>query len=202
MRKVLNKLIFSLCWSFLIISCAKNDAQVSDFSANEIKLITSGSNSDSLRVLNYFIQADSIILRKKSSRITDLNSPFLKLLISRMYKTVIIEQGVGIAAPQVGINKRVIWVQRHDKPSKPFEVYINPWIVSYSDTLEQRNDGCLSIPGVYGKSWRAIWVEVDYFTPDGQHIREKIKHKYTAHIFQHEIDHLEGILWIDRINKP
>lgn len=202
MHKAFIKIAFITSWFIYILSCAHNDAQVADFNADEITLITSGSSSDEMRVLNYFIPNDSIILRKQSSRITDFNSPILRLLIDRMYQTVKEEQGVGIAAPQVGITKRVIWVQRYDKTSKPFEVYINPWIVRYSDTLKQRNDGCLSIPGVYGKSWRAIWVEVDYFTLDGQHIREKITHEYTAHIFQHEIDHLDGILWIDRINKP
>jgi len=188
----------------LLLSCEKVKFSYNDFTAEEIKLINAGGTNDTMRVLNYFVPQDSMILRSKSENVFDFSSPTLKLLISRMYATVIspAHPGVGIAAPQVGIKKRIIWVKRYDKQGKPFEVYLNPRILKYSDTLKQRPDGCLSIPGVSGTSWRAIWVEVEYYTQDGQKHVEKITHEYTAHIFQHEIDHLDGILWIDRRNKP
>ena len=109
---------------------------------------------------------------------------------------------MGIAAPQVGVNKRVIWVKRYDKAGAPFECYINAYITAYSDTLKYRPDGCLSIPGVSGSSWRAIWVDIIYDTPDGVRRSEHITHEYTAHIFQHEIDHLNGMVFLDRTQLP
>jgi peptide deformylase len=186
-----------------LISCQKQGDRVSNFSKDQIEMITSGSADTKMRLLNWFIEEDSVILRKYSSNIRFYNDPNLTLFISRLYKTVIDPQhpGVGIAAPQVGISKRVIWVKRYDKTGAPFEVYLNAEILAYSDTLKMRPDGCLSIPGVNGQSYRAIWVEVRYNTTDGEQIVEKITHEYTAHIFQHEIDHLNGIVWLDRRNQ-
>jgi peptide deformylase len=151
--------------------------------------------------LNYFVYADSLVLRKTSQNISFTDTATLFYLTHRMFLSVIQEDGVGIAAPQVGINRNIIWVQRYDKgslTSHPWELLLNPVITRYSDTVKQRNDGCLSIPGVSGLSWRAIWVDVSYDLPDGTHKSERIADPYTAHIFQHEIDHLNGVVWLDR----
>ncbi|NLA24361.1 MAG: peptide deformylase, partial [Bacteroidales bacterium] len=144
---------------------------------------------------------DSSILRSLSTDIR-LTEEELELLTDRMYSTVRnpMNPGVGIAAPQVGINRRIVWVQRYDKIGRPWEVFVNIRITNMSDTVKPRSDGCLSIPGVSGKSLRAIWCEVEYDLPDGTRVSERINHEYTAHIFQHEVDHLDGIIWTDR--KP
>ena len=169
------------------------------FTTEEKSLITAGDSADRMEILIYNQQPDSMILRTVSTDIR-VTEPELPLLTDRMFATVRNPQnpGVGIAAPQVGINRRVVWVKRYDKVGKPWEVFINIRITALSDTLKLRNDGCLSIPGVSGQSWRAIWCDVKYDLPDGTHCTERISHEYTAHIFQHEIDHLDAILWIDR----
>lgn len=197
---LLSGLVFS---SVFLLSCYDKGEQTSDFSNSDIQLITSGKADQMMRVYNYFVYDDSLVLRKNSGNISDFNSYYLKLLMDRMYKTVIDPQhpGVGIAAPQVGINKRVIWVKRYDKAGAPFECYLNSYITAYSDTVKLRSDGCLSIPGVSASSWRAIWVDVSYDLPDGSHYSERIVHEYTAHIFQHEIDHLNGIVFLDRMTQ-
>jgi len=194
----------ALISSTIFISCYDKGDNTGDFSNADIELITSGTNTQKLRVLNYFIYEDSLILRKNSGNVNEYGSYYLTLLKDRMYKSVTdpANPGVGIAAPQVGINKRIIWVKRYDKTGAPFECHMNSYITAYSDTFKLRSDGCLSIPGVSQSSWRAIWVDVIYDLPDGTHHSERITHEYTAHIFQHEIDHLNGMVFLDRNVQP
>lgn len=188
----------------ILVSCFDKGDHPADFSYEEMELISSKTSNDRMRILNYFIYDDSLILRKNSGNVNDFGSFYLKLLKDRMYKTVTnpANPGVGIAAPQVGVNKRIIWVKRYDKSGSPFECYMNSYITAYSDTLKYRSDGCLSIPGVSGSSWKAIWVDIKYDTPEGTRITEHISHEYTAHIFQHEIDHLNGFVFLDRTELP
>jgi peptide deformylase len=112
-------------------------------------------------------------------------------LASRMLATVTDEGGVGIAAPQVGINRRVIWVKRLDEPDKAFRAYLNARILELS--------GSLSIPAGFGKVLRSESVVVAYEDPEGRSATETVK-GFTARIFQHEIDHLAGVLFIDRMD--
>lgn len=212
---MMKKFIFLLCipaFVFLSSYCKKDTDPVPEldpvdslaFTDAEKALIFSGDRDSLMRVMNYYIYADSLVLRSHSKQVNLLDTATLFHLIQRMYVTVRDPQhpGVGIAAPQTGICRRVIWVQRYDKGTlnnRPFEVYLNPRITRYSDTTEMRPDGCLSIPGWSANSRRAIWVDVEYMLPDGSIHSERISHKYTAHIFQHEIDHLDGILFIDRL---
>ncbi len=204
--------LYMLLFSSIVVlaQCKKDDPDNFDtpdvdelaFTDAEKAIIFNNSHDSSMYVMNYFIYADSLILRKQSIDVNLNDTATLFYLIDRMKVAVIKEGGVGIAAPQVGINRNIIWVQRWDKGtlnSHPWEVYLNPVITKYSDTTEWRNDGCLSVPGVSQQSLRAIWVDVNYDLPDGSHISERISQKYTAHIFQHEIDHLNGIVFMDRI---
>jgi len=175
------------------------------FTVEENDLITSGATGDDFELMSICEQPDSIILRTISTNV-DMEEENLTWLTTRMKYTVLGE-GVGIAAPQVGINRNVIWVQRYDVGGavKPWEVYFNPVILAYSDTVALRSDGCLSVPtgcvndySIEGNSYRAIWVDVQYYDEDGNFVQERITHQYTAHIFQHEIDHLNGIMYFDR----
>jgi peptide deformylase len=109
--------------------------------------------------------------------------------------------GVGIAAPQVGILKNIIWVQRFDKEDFPFEVYINPRILSYSTLKQDCQEGCLSIPDRSDTTRnRSYAIMIDYDKIDGSHHTEMIE-DFTAVIFQHEIDHLNGILYLDHLDR-
>jgi peptide deformylase len=108
-------------------------------------------------------------------------------------------EGVGIAAPQVGILRRLVAVQRFDKEGEPFEFYVNPEIVEYGEPKEYGSEGCLSVPNHRGEVLRSRCITLRY--RDLQFKRQtEIIEDFTAVIFQHEIDHLDGILYIDRIS--
>ena len=153
------------------------------------------------RVLKSHIESDSIILHSLSTPI-ELNDGDLQRLISLMYRTVTdsLSRGVGIAAPQIGVNKRVVLVQRFDKPDEPFEAYLNPIIVQYSNLKANRFEGCLSIDDCREEVERSYAILVNYFTVDGEFKIELVE-DFTARIFQHEIDHLDGILFTSRLAK-
>ena len=148
---------------------------------------------------------DSVQLRTPSIDVEggDLQSAELKTLMAKMYRTVTdpSQDGVGIAAPQVGINRRIIWVQRLDKQDEPFECYVNIRIDSlYGETTHGR-EGCLSVPGYAGFVPRKTDVSISYVDlQSGERQREDV-HGYTAIIFQHECDHLEGILYVDKADS-
>lgn len=175
------------------------------FTQKEIDSIMSGNDDDKMRILLITNYEDSLILRKKSIDVyPDSNNIVLRRLINRMKKTLDVSGGVGIAAPQVGINRNIIWVKRMDKPGQPFEVYLNPKIVlTTQNTIQFNGDGCLSIPGQSGKTIRWPSIGIEYDLLDGKHYSEVVygyqAYQFTAVIFQHEIDHLNGILFIDRL---
>lgn len=211
MKKPMISLLFAFGW-LIFASCDKEmeiiytGTPVDElaFTETEKNLIYSGGGDSLMYVMNFFIYSDSLVLRTQCSDVNLNDTTTLFHLIDRMYATVNdpAHPGVGIASPQVGISRNIIWVQRYDKgtgSNHPFEVYLNPHITRYSDTTEYLPDGCLSIPGVSDNSQRAIWVDVEYELPNGSSFSERISHKYTAHIFQHEIDHLNGKLFIDRL---
>jgi peptide deformylase len=119
-----------------------------------------------------------------------------------MYKTVTdsLSLGVGIAAPQVGVNKRVILVQRFDKAGEPFEAYLNPTIIQYTALQETRREGCLSVDNFRCEVERSYAILISSFSVDGI-FRIEMVEGFTARIFQHEIDHLDGILFTERVTK-
>ncbi|NVO02356.1 MAG: peptide deformylase [Bacteroidetes bacterium] len=167
-----------------------------------------GSDTSKMRLLTIFNYSDSLKLRKKCTDVKpDTNDIALMRLIDRMLVTVKdpANAGVGIAAPQVGINRNIIWVQRRDKVGYPFEVFLNVKIVLYSNKkINFAGDGCLSIPGIHGTSSRYTAVAIEYDKIDGTHHQELVEGyaastNFAAIIFQHEIDHLNGILFIDRL---
>ena len=106
--------------------------------------------------------------------------------------------GVGIAGPQVGIGKRIIWLQRLDKEGGPFECYLNVRIDSLFGTIGKGPEGCLSVPPMRGLVPRYTDAIVSYVHPETLEPKRDTVHGYTAVIFQHECDHLDGRLYIDR----
>ncbi|WP_353182359.1 peptide deformylase [Parapedobacter lycopersici] len=165
----------------------------------ERQLILAEDTAQAMRVLQDTVVAERQILRMPSVAI-DPGEELLPLLARRMYLAVTdpARPGVGIAAPQVGINRNLIWVQRFDKPGEPFEYYLNPVITWQSDLLRKGQEGCLSIPDTVGDVLRHYTIRLSYQAPSGKW-QEELVEGFTAVIFQHETDHLLGVLFTDRL---
>ena len=171
------------------------------FSAAEEETIHAGKG-EIMRILTVGNPADSLVLRQKAAPVTGrmLRTDDYAVLRRRMLATVQDPQnsGVGIAAPQVGILRRMIAVQRFDREGEPFEFYVNPRIVRYAGGTVRSPEGCLSIPGRIDTAVRRERVVLRYRDgQSGKRRRESVS-GFTAVVFQHEIDHLDGILFIDR----
>ena len=122
----------------------------------------------------------------------------LAILLDDMAQTMYEGNGVGLAAPQVGVSRRLVAVQRFDREGEPFEFYVNPRIVRYAGGTVRSPEGCLSIPGRIDTAVRRERVVLRYRDgQSGKRRRESVS-GFTAVVFQHEIDHLNGILFIDR----
>ena len=139
------------------------------------------------------------VLRRKARPIKDFG-PDLQTLIDDMVETMRDAPGVGLAAPQVGVSKRVIVVEYgseedEDAPPKLYTI-VNPEIARRSNETEMAVEGCLSIPGLVGDVERAVSVTVKGQSRQGQPMKIKAE-GWLARILQHEIDHLEGILYPD-----
>ncbi|MEO1449364.1 MAG: peptide deformylase [Bacteroidota bacterium] len=169
----------------------------------EQELINADADSIPLRLFLVTNPEDSVLLRTPSAPINTIPSdPVLQHFIKRMYATVrdSASMGVGIAAPQVGLLRQIIWVQRFDKEGFPFEAYLNIKIRQYSKLTRMGPEGCLSIPDVRDSVSRAYAILIEYDRPDGSHVIEMVE-DFTAVIFQHEIDHLNGIVFTDHVQQ-
>ena len=166
------------------------------------QIILQGKDNDAMRIFEINHALDSVLLRQKSAIINlKRNSDINHKLAKRLEITMINEMGVGIAAPQVGILKQMICVQRFDKEGFTNEIYINPVITRYSEEKQNCREGCLSIPGRSDTTQiRALTIELSYQNVKGEKVEETIT-GFTAVIFQHEIDHLNGILYIDHLRQ-
>ena len=145
---------------------------------------------------------DSTILRAKSRNLSrkELRSAELATLLDKMLYTVQhpSQDGVGIAAPQVGLNVRVVCVRRMDKIGAPFESYLNIKIDSLGGNVVSGPEGCLSVPPYRGFVKRYQVARISYVQPVTlEKVTEDVE-GYTAVIFQHECDHLDGVLYTDR----
>lgn len=134
------------------------------------------------------------VLKKKTARVTKF-SPHLHRLLEDMVETMIANEGAGLAAPQVGISKSIIVLRDDDKV---LEV-INPEIISSTGEIIDL-EGCLSFPGIYGEVARFERIKVSGFDRWGQEMLLTAE-GFLARIFQHEIDHLHGILFVDRASR-
>ena len=147
------------------------------------------------------------ILRLKAARVadTEFNSDWLMQLTSAMIATMLERSGVGIAAPQVYISKRVIIVASRpnlrypDAPEMDAVVMVNPEILEFSQATTLGEEGCLSVPNERGQVQRAQSIKVLYHTLTGE-VMESTFEGFPARIVQHEIDHLNGILFVDRLS--
>ena len=146
-------------------------------------------------------------LRQKARKVTKFG-PEVKQLIDDMIETMRVAPGVGLAAPQVNVSERIVVVEvpADEEEGTPAELYayVNPEIVKTSREIEEGEEGCLSIPGYVGEVDRHIWIVVRGQDAYGKPQRIRAN-DYLARIFQHEIDHLNGVLFTDlatRVWKP
>ncbi len=137
------------------------------------------------------------ILRQKSQDIEEITDEIRKLA-QDMKETMEKNQGVGLAAPQIGISKRII-VINPDLTNREFSVLLNPKITKISREKETNEEGCLCFPRLFLKIKRAKEVEAEGTKENGEKIKINAK-GLLARVLQHEIDHLNGILIIDRLN--
>ena len=178
-----------------------NKTMAKNFNQNEKAIILNGDAQSKLHVYQITDEKELAVLKKTSEDIK-FDDPLLEILEKRMYLTVQDPEhaGVGIAAPQVGINKNLIWVQRFDKAGEPFEFFINPKIIWRSKLTRLGAEGCLSIPDRREEIERSYAIRLQYWDKKGNIIEENIE-GFTAVIFQHEVDHLYGILYPDRLEE-
>jgi peptide deformylase len=144
------------------------------------------------------------VLRRKARTVTSFDKE-LQILVDDMIETLREAPGVGLAAPQVGVSDRLIVVEypeddeQEEAPKRLF-VVVNPEIKETSAETEMGIEGCLSIPGLHGEVERSLAVTVKGQNRRGQLVKIKAR-GWLARIFQHEIDHLNGVVFTDRATK-
>jgi len=153
------------------------------------------------------------ILKQKAEEILDITSQ-IKKLIPQMVETMYKNEGIGLAAPQIGISKRIIIVETSANPrvavrqekGKPFDkargkplAFLNPVITKKSRKPVTEEEGCLSLPGIFVRVKRSEKITLECQTPEGKNVKIEAG-GLIARIFQHEIDHLNGKLIIDHLS--
>lgn len=151
-------------------------------------------------ILDLVTGKDAQILRTVCNPVKKFDTS-LKSLVEDMNETMIKSKGVGIAAPQVGVNARVFLAVIGSNSKNPVTIaMVNPEITFFSDEEELDEEGCLSLPKLYAKVWRSAEVVVKYLDIKGKSYTLKLT-GIDARVVQHELDHLNGVLFIDRIEK-
>jgi peptide deformylase len=145
-------------------------------------------------------------LRKTSTTVPDIENSQFQAFIDSLIQHVIDVDGMGIAAPQVDVDKRlfIICCQPNSRyPTAPImepTVVINPEITWASVEMEKDWEGCLSLPGIRGLVARHQKIKVNYFSQSGEAIETEYS-GFIARVFQHELDHLNGIVFLDRVDN-
>jgi peptide deformylase len=122
----------------------------------------------------------------------------VRRLAADMFETMYAEEGVGLAAPQIGILKRLIVIDPQADDVKPFAL-VNPTVVELGEETERGEEGCLSVPGLKELVDRAVRVVIEGTDLDGKSIRIEAD-GLLSRILQHEVDHLDGVLFLDRVS--
>ncbi|MBI1196068.1 MAG: peptide deformylase [Gammaproteobacteria bacterium] len=144
------------------------------------------------------------VLRQSAAEVADPGSVEIRELVDDMLFTMTDANGVGIAAPQVHVDKRVVIVASRPNPRYPDApqmeptAMINPEIIWRSDETCEGWEGCLSIPGIRGLVPRYKAIRIAYTTFDGTRVEQHFT-DFVARVFQHEFDHLEGVSFLDRV---
>ena len=149
------------------------------------------------------------VLRERAREVTpeELRSPAVQQLIDDMVDTMRAAGGAGLAANQVGEALRVFVVEVNDnprypyKPPMPLTILVNPAVEPVDAETFEVNEGCLSVPDLRGTLDRFVTVRVRYLDRDGEP-HEELRRGVSAGTFQHELDHLDGVLFLDRVRDP
>jgi peptide deformylase len=140
------------------------------------------------------------VLKQKSLPVEKVDDE-LRALMDDMLETMYAAPGIGLAAIQVGVPKRVIVMDlTRDEEDRQPRYFVNPEILWASEDTAPYEEGCLSIPEVYDEVERPARVRIRYLNRDGEQIEEEAEGLYAVCI-QHEMDHLEGILFIDHLSR-
>ncbi|MBE9028542.1 peptide deformylase [filamentous cyanobacterium LEGE 11480] len=140
------------------------------------------------------------VLRQPAKRVTKIDDE-LRETVRKMLQTMYSQDGIGLAAPQVGIHKQLVVIdcELEDPEAKPY-VLINPEIKKFGSELAKDQEGCLSVPGVFADVVRPDAIEVTYKDESGR--LQKLKADgILARVIQHEIDHLNGVMFVDRVDN-
>jgi len=139
------------------------------------------------------------VLREPAVPVEDVTDE-TRRLIGDMFDTMYDAGGIGLAAPQVGVSRRVLIVDVPEEEEKRHvHALVNPVIVEAGRTTDKATEGCLSIPGLEETVTRPVRVTVEGLSPDGEPVRIEAE-GLLARALQHEVDHLDGILFIDRLS--
>ena len=144
------------------------------------------------------------VLREKAKPVEGLGSPELKQLVADMKETMAFKNGAGLAAPQIGVSQRVVifGVEANprypDAEPVPFTVLVNPKLVMLTREVEEDWEGCLSVPGMRGVVPRYTKLRYTGFDEHGNPI-DRVAEGFHARVVQHEVDHLDGILYPQRM---
>lgn len=139
----------------------------------------------------------SDVLRRRAAEIDEVDDG-LRTLIRDMFDTMYEAEGIGLAGPQVGVERRVVVVDVREEGSTPMAL-VNPRIVETASETDKADEGCLSIPGVSGVVERSVAVVVEALSETGEPLRIEAD-GLLARCLQHEIDHLDGVLFVDRLS--
>ena len=170
------------------------------YTKSEISRITEGTIDSALPIFQTSDSLQHHVLLDKSIDANPKNQ-YTKILVNRMKLALLSTvSGVGIAAPQFGINRNIIWAKRFDKEGNPLEYFINPKILWRSEVLNLGPEGDLSIEVFRDYFYRSQVIQLEYFDLKGKKHTEIVE-GFTAVILQHEIDHLSGILISDKIEN-
>ena len=144
------------------------------------------------------------LLQRRAEPVTEFDTPSLEAVIEDLFDTMAAREGAGIAAPQIGVSKQIVIFGGKAHPrypgagAVPLTVLINPTVIALTDDRQADWEGCLSVPGLRG--WVPRWTHVRYqgMDPQGRPI-EREAEGFHARVVQHEVDHLQGILFPQRI---
>ena len=151
-------------------------------------------------------QLGNPVLRQIAQAVDNVHDRKIQALIESLLTTLIESNGVGIAAPQVAVPYRLMIVASRPNARYPHApimaptVMVNPHLVSHSGEVVKDWEGCLSVPGIRGLVPRYRQIEVEYITREGERTRQELT-DFVARIFQHELDHLNGMVFLDRLES-
>ena len=157
-------------------------------------------------MISEIAQLGANVLRLQALAVADSRSDDIVQLIATLQDTLASTQGVGIAAPQIGVSKRIIIIASRPTPRYPMAplmeptVLINPAFQLLSDTQEKGWEGCLSIPGIRARVPRYKKIQVKYLDHLGTVI-DIVLEDFVARVFQHEFDHLQGKVYLDQLES-